>query len=128
MTPVHQTVFGDGSDGSEPGNCMSACLASVLDLPISEVPNFAAMGQNGYFDGIRNWLLARDLYIFETDEDPSHNPGAPDYMNYIACGKSSRGLHHSVVMSEGVVVHDPHPSNVGLVGAPNRFYILARLT
>lgn len=128
MTPVHQTTFGDGSDGSEPGNCMSACLASVLDLPVAEVPNFAALGQNGYFKGLCAWLLARGLYLFETDEDPSHTPGTPDYLNYIASGKSPRGLHHAVVMSEGVIVHDPHPSNAGLAEAPTRFYILGRLT
>lgn len=46
MIPVTQTIFadplrGDGhnADG-EPGDCLRACVASILELPLSAVPNF----------------------------------------------------------------------------------------
>lgn len=35
MTPVYQTIFDD-----KRGNCMQACTASILDLPLESVPNF----------------------------------------------------------------------------------------
>jgi len=128
MGPVHQTTFGDGGDGSEPGNCMSACLASLLDLPVSEVPNFAALGPLGYWDGMQRWLAGRGLYLFELKSAPCHTPGAPEDLNYIASGKSSRGLLHAVVMREGQIAHDPHPSGAGLAEEPTRFYIIGRMT
>lgn len=128
MTPVVQTTFGDGSDGSEPGNCQSACLASLLDLPISDVPNFAALGPAGYWDGMQDWLAGRGLYLFETRPDPSRIPGTPEDLHYIASGKSPRGLSHAVIMCEGDIVHDPHPSGAGLVGEPTRYFIIGKLT
>ena len=44
MIPVHQTILacpirGDGHDADgRPGDCYRAAIASVLDLPIDEVP------------------------------------------------------------------------------------------
>lgn len=33
---------------------------------------------------------------------------------YIANGRSTRGVHHSVIYSAGGLVHDPHPSGAGI--------------
>ena len=35
MKPVDQTLFGEGR-----GNCLPACIASVLELPLEAVPHF----------------------------------------------------------------------------------------
>lgn len=35
--------------------------------------------------------------------------------NYLASGPSSRGCSHMVVMYEGKLAHDPHPSREGLL-------------
>lgn len=42
MKPVYQTQFGSGrSDDDRPlGNCFTACIASLLELPIAQVPHF----------------------------------------------------------------------------------------
>ena len=51
---IMQTEFGPY------GNCQSACLASLLGVPITEVPNFTALSQNGddnaVFAAQRAWL------------------------------------------------------------------------
>lgn len=33
---------------------------------------------------------------------------------YLASGISPRGVHHMVVMKDGKLVHDPHPSKAGI--------------
>jgi len=40
MTPVPQTNY-----GRHQGNCLTACIASVLDVPISSVPEFCVDGE-----------------------------------------------------------------------------------
>ncbi len=42
MIPVQQLVVGDGKDGRPYGDCTRACVASIFELPIDQVPNFAA--------------------------------------------------------------------------------------
>lgn len=54
MKPVMQTIF-----DSENGNCFSACLASILELPLESVPNFHAMYDNGYMSHVVPWLADR---------------------------------------------------------------------
>lgn len=41
----------------------------------------------------------------------SNNKGIP----YMVFGKSSRGVDHVVIYQDGILLHDPHPSNEGLV-------------
>ena len=42
MIPAHQTLFYDPdvSPEKQRGNCLSAVVASLLELPIEQVPNF----------------------------------------------------------------------------------------
>lgn len=61
MTPVMQTVTGPR------GNCMSACFASVFDLPISDVPNFYEITSDdaGWWLAVRKWLAGRGFGILD---------------------------------------------------------------
>ncbi len=43
MTPVCQTKYGKGN-----GNCLTACVASILNVQISELPDFSV--DNEWFD------------------------------------------------------------------------------
>ena len=120
MKPVDQTIFEDGK-----GNCLAASVASILGIPLDEVPNFAELG---YFDGLRIWLGDCDLCFFEVRfADPVHCSQA--YFNYspehlLVWGDSPRRYpdgrykQHACVgkgMGYGIeVVHDPHPSRDGL--------------
>lgn len=105
MIGVGQTTFGHPG-----GNCFSACVASLLELPIDDVPYFMAGDGAEWFDRLAEWLKPRGLYplLFKWSADwPKTGFG-------ILGGKSSRG-DHAVVGYGREVVHDPHPSREGLL-------------
>lgn len=101
MKPVMQTVFGEN------GNCMQACIASLLELPLEEVPHFPIHGQ----------FLALERYLRQFDIQPVGFPVAtirPYGVYYIGTGMSKRGRRHAVVCKNLLVVHDPHPDDTGI--------------
>lgn len=110
MKPVDQTILGPG------GNCYAACLASILEIGIGDVPNFCA--QSG------NWVARAEEWL-RTKHDCTllgfRPKGEGDFycipaMYHIIAGKSPRrGLYHAVVGFQGKIIHDPHPSREGLV-------------
>jgi hypothetical protein len=125
MKPVPQTVFGWPG-----GNCFSACVASVLELPIDDVPNFM-LSRDSWFEAACQWLNARGftaLYVHHDAVkcgyvDPRPLIKAGHY--FIVGGLSPRGNHlHCVVEHRGKVVHDPHPSRDGLIGAWTDFIVI----
>ena len=104
MRPVDQTGYGVSD-----GNCLSAALASILEVPVEAVPRFVRV------DGrLLGWLADRAL---SASVFPA---GTPPAGYSIAVGPSLRfaGLMHACVAYDGAVVHDPHPSREGLpIGA-----------
>lgn len=98
---VDQTSFADSLAG---GNCLQACVATILNEPIELVPHFYLFGAA--------WLRALDLFMnlwsltVERDSDASGLT--------IAVGMSPRGVKHCVLCVNGEMVHDPHPSRAGL--------------
>jgi len=120
MTPVDQAVLHDQELGKV-GDCFRACVASLLDLPIADVPHFVAKGEN-WSVALVEWLAARGLEplcfdtriaLFGREHEPC-----------IASGDGPRGAKHSVVWCDGEVAHDPHPSRGGLAGEPEWFMYL----
>ncbi len=72
---------------------------------------------------LTTWLIAQGLkeaYIVKIDEYIKDNPDTP----YLAGGMSSRGVSHVVVYMNGKLLHDPHPSNEGLVKIDNYRYLM----
>lgn len=114
MKPVMQTVIGTS------GNCMSACLASILELPLEAVPNFCEVGDDdaAWWNACRAFLRKYGLGIITlTFEDPAQwvTLGLDGY--HIVAGPSPRleGMHHATVWYNGQMVHDPHPDGTGIV-------------
>lgn len=131
MKPVDQSIFEDGK-----GNCLAACVASLLELPIEEVPNFAELN---YFAGLHKWLAERGLIGIEiTFSEGVHFAKA--YFGYangplIMWGESPRSngdrrKGHAVVGTPAGygcdLLHDPHPSRAGLNGHPHGVMWIAR--
>lgn len=109
MTPVDQTTFGFPG-----GNCFSACVASLLDLQIDDVPYFGH--DDVWWDRATEWLAPHGLWplcvFFENAPDP------PPAL-HILTGRSPREPDdpkalHSVVARGDDIIHDPHPSRAGL--------------
>ena len=106
MIPVRQRIT-----GWPYGECVRACYASILRLPIDEVPRFdpAALGGREQIDAERSWLRALGLDL-QTVPPTTAIPRVEHLMS----GWSSRGLAHRCVGFGGRVLWDPHPSREGL--------------
>lgn len=111
--------------GNEYGDCVRACLASILEFPIVSMPNFWRQTQKPieYWKRthlwLRNILGVRCVLISIPDEDSLF------YLEDILCialGESKRG-EHAVVWKNGLI-HDPHPSRAGLTHKPDHFLLL----
>ena len=110
MTPVDQTHFW-APDGSSQGNCLQAATASILDLPLDEVPNFHDCEQ-GFWQGFKDFIKSRGYVVMALRKDGwCRHSGA----HYLAYGQSPRGVTHAVVYCRGVLAHDPHPSRAGIL-------------
>jgi hypothetical protein len=111
MRPVKQDRL-YSPEGISNGNCFAACLASLLDLKLWMVPPFEDMfGRDEWRNRVKEWLgkmFKMDIIYY----DHHKTENMPEF--YIASGKSKRGVYHSVIYSNGVLVHDPHPSNDGI--------------
>lgn len=113
MIPVMQTVFG------ETGNCFSACLASVLEIELSEVPNFFEgidpKDNKAWWSALRSWLNPLNLDVMSVGITLN---ALEEYKNaYLLVGGSSpRGnFLHAVIYHGGEMVHDPHESRAGIL-------------
>jgi len=110
MKPVDQTKLHDPENGIL-GNCLAASLASLLELPLSEVPEFEdMMGKSDWFQALTDWLKELGFTLLEWREEAW--TWLPGY--YLANGISERGLSHTVVYKGDALAHDPHPSRSGI--------------
>lgn len=112
MTPVMQTRFG------EEGNCMTACIASLLDLPIESVPYF--LGEDDFFGSVSAFLESKgyEYHSFikgDEIEDWKKAPGVDGY--FIVAGESPRmpGVQHAVIFKGQEMFFDPHPDKTGIL-------------
>lgn len=110
LVPVDQTIMSN-PDAEQVGNCLQASLATLLGLPLDEVPHFAEM--DDWEPAMQSWLSERDhVWVKVSVMD------VPKGMYCILTGVSPRGIDHAVVgVGDGdsvALVHDPHPSRDGL--------------
>lgn len=126
MKPVFQAVRYVDAEHGKCGDCFPACIASILELPLSDVPNFTQLSLDreiargvplaeawksgtDWWYMLNDWLAPRGFMYMEF-------PNAEDWPNdirsrigfHIMIGRSPRGdFDHCVVGKAGVVVHDP---------------------
>lgn len=56
MTPVYQTNYGRGQ-----GNCLTACVASLLDTPITALPEFCV--DDGWFEKLHKFCEESGYFL-----------------------------------------------------------------
>lgn len=113
MTPFMQTKFGKGQ-----GNCLQACVASILDLSLKHIPDFNKEGME-WFVSLVKWCDANNVGVLYL---PGPSVPACILANFylIATYKVAESVdeEHAVVCradydlkKEWVVnvVHDPNP-------------------
>jgi hypothetical protein len=108
MTPVNQRVYDKGI-----GDCMQCVVASLLDLPYEDVPQFVLMKnwqihfihfhtKHGWeYHGVMNFSLTEpnDLLLEESINGYFH-ASVPSRV-------FSNTTHSVVIDTNGIVVHDP---------------------
>lgn len=100
----------------EPDGCWAACIAGLTDIPHDELAALVPRHE-GTFDGSMgteyrnavNSLLRSRGWRLE-----SIGPDVPRGFA-VGSGTSPRGLFHAVIVKDGALWHDPHPSRVGVV-------------
>lgn len=130
MKPVLQTITTVDPAKGIFGDCFRACIASILELPLDDVPHFVQIGLTPHPDDpqplaegnsdwwyyLRDWLRPRGLIYFDIpagEDAPDALISALGY--HTITGLSPRGdWQHVVVGRGGEIVHDPHPEGGGL--------------
>ena len=128
MIEVTQTITAHDPAAGQFGDCFRACIASILDLPIEEVPHTMAYDEHLVEDGgqwyshLNAWLKLRGKAYLSMNIDHEHpstwfqNIEHRVAVYHVLSGLGPRGHNHSVVACNGRMVWDPHPSRAGLVG------------
>lgn len=124
MTPTFCQIRHDPPN-DQWGDCLRACIATVLDLPHDDVPHFADHGRNSdaAFKLMRTWAKQRGLAPYLAaypatslsellDMQRTLNPDSV----YVLFGGTSDGTDHCVVCRGGEVVHNPAWYGSSLVG------------
>lgn len=115
---VTQTKFGVGVDvpADEQGDCTECSVATLLAIPRAEVPCFhGADGPVGFWDRLDEFFAARGMYLHRFDGTWTFP------CLYLAGGRTARETNHMVVMRDGELFHDPHPSGSGLTEMRHAF-------
>ena len=126
MKPVYQTKFkGIDAPIGERGNCWQAAVASILELPLEEVPDIQAYDDDMvWFDEFREWLNQYGLSAI------GFTPGGIDIQGYhlIECKSTTlkNGELHVVVGLNEKVVHDPNPHATS-IGKPVDYIVFTLL-
>lgn len=126
MKAVDQTRLGFGQDGDCPGNCWAACIASILEFDLDEIPDeeyfwkpgmTAVESWNLYQPVVREWLKDRGIALIHiTFADDAYFRNGFDPLCIIS-GPSPRNpeFQHAVVGHGDKIIHDPHPSRAGVI-------------
>ena len=122
MIPVEQTRLGYPN-----GNCFNACIASVLERPLEEIPDLM-LGTDGKGKGwwplYQQWFREQGFEATAYLYDDIWFPRGYSLMS----AQSPRGdFLHSVVCLDGNVVWDPHPQREMGLGQPADWTILKPL-
>lgn len=122
ITPVKQDRY-----GKDNGNCMQACLASMMGVALHKVPDFNLwVGVFGHWVTAAQAWMAQNNYIlsgcWQPDFALSHIIRADEIV--IAGGHNPDGVGHAVLYQNGVMLHDPNPSDAGIVEV--EFYMTLR--
>lgn len=124
MIPVDQDILAANDDGTDangvPGNCYQACLASIVEKPLANVPHIVSLPGDWWIN-VQAWAHHEGLmhtFLGADDDDRlTAIRQAGDVLGIIGAGPSPRGpFLHAVVLNPDTLqlAHDPHPSRKGL--------------
>jgi len=110
MTPIDQTIL-----DTVKGDCVPACIASVLEIPIEDVPNVCLLYEDSWGQHLNDFLRRYGIYMISLPVASCEEMAVPLLGYHLMGGPSIRGVKHCVVGKNGRMIHDPHPSRAGLL-------------
>jgi hypothetical protein len=131
VIPVLQDQFydPDAPVDRQRGNCLQAALASLLDLPLDEVPPFVQDHVDHDGDSVNEWhwwnrmlLWLRDRGLGVTSAGVC-DPEPGEYVLAMGPSPRGKGIHHVVINRDGQLAHDPHPDATGLVNVESIYMV-----
>lgn len=115
---VYQTKF-----GKPEGNCFSACIASILEVGIDDVPCYHE-DKGVWYRKYQQWLRSYKLdFVAISDWQGEGKEVCPNVYSIVG-GISPRNLPHSVVYFGLDMVHDPHPEGGGVRDITEWIYLV----
>lgn len=127
ITPVDMTLFMDDITagqadeavnlGHHAGDCLRACIATITKAPLGAVPHFVQYIEHPEGTDPLLWWYALvgwcHQHGWEARWIPANEADPPTGLA-LGHGPSVRGHEHAVVMHDGQLLHDPHPSRDGI--------------
>lgn len=102
VIPVEQrymAIFDEHGDNLQRGDCLTACIASIFELPIDEVPFFVQ--EDDWYRAYHDWVRTRGLSTYQILD-------APAPCSYCDATGLKPSLH-AIVMRGREIAWDPHP-------------------
>ena len=118
MIPIDQKILHD-PEKELIGDCMKACVASVFEIPMNQIPHFASFNNRGCAFEYVKFLGQHGygIYAVHPDKDGEHPkifPGECEYYFVIGPSPRFKGATHQCIGHKGKIIHDPHPDKTGL--------------
>jgi hypothetical protein len=125
MKPTKQTVLHEPLNNRR-GNCLSAVLASLLHIPIEDVPLFVT--PETWVKDLNAWLRPFGLaYCLIEDFECQIDAYGIEGLWHEVSGNTTRNkeVKHSCVAKDGAFVFDPHPDDSGLTKVTRHGFFIA---
>lgn len=125
MKPVHQTILKPPY-----GNCLQAAVASILELDLQDVPNFARFmdfenpDNHSWWNFYETWLSQYSLQPLGVLIDDGWKPRGW----HLIIGDSPRGdYEHAIVGYDCEPKHDPYPGGNCELASINAYEVFMML-
>ena len=110
MIPIDQTII-----GYRQGNCFAACVASLLELKLEDLPKVETTKADQWCRVWIEWGKDHNIDFVILQSVPFWKPKGYSLAGIESPREDVRkaGVAHSVVAYNGKIVHDPHPNKDG---------------
>lgn len=114
MIKVFQTRY-----GKEEGNCYQACLASILEMKLEDVPDFC----NLYKEPFGQWQIEANKWLrrfglatitIQPNFRSVHDKEVLKGCHLIVTGKNNDGVNHCCIYKNGACIHNPNKKCKGI--------------
>lgn len=108
MTPIDQTIVDEGR-----GDCVRACVASILEVKITAVPNFSDAPEGLFHCLYRATMYGYGWIVCDAAHPKGvslwHGRGINGFHMASVPSRNIAGTHCVIIDPYGLVVHDPSP-------------------